>query len=112
MANIFPVETLSGVLASIVQAGDSNDIKLTIKGKTATAVIRDNQTGAVLTQKMHTERFTEWTSFNPRTVSVDERRDLVYRLIKDDGLTQSEVASYLGISQSQVSKDFNHKKEK
>ncbi|MFC1015215.1 hypothetical protein ACFGYI_04195 [Pasteurella multocida] len=112
MANIVPVETLSGVLTSIVQAGKSNDIKLTIKGKTAIAVIRDSQTGAVLTQKMHAEGLAEWTSFNPRDVSVDKRRDLVRRLINDDGLTQSEVASYLGISQSQVSKDFNHNKEK
>lgn len=109
MANMVPIDVMANILSTVVQAGDSTDIELTIKGRTAIAIIKDNETGVVLTQKMHAEGLKQWSSFNPRTVSIDERRNLVQRLINDDGLTQSEVASYLGISQSQVSKDFNYK---
>ena len=110
MANIVPTETMAQILSTVVQAGDSTDIKLTIKGKTAIVIIKDNETGVVLTQKMHAEGLKQWSSFNQNSISIDERRNLVQRLINDDGLTQSEVASYLGISQSQVSKDFNYMK--
>lgn len=97
---------LSNALNSIITQSDSRDISLSIKGDTAVMVVKDLNSGTVITQTLHKQGLQQWSSFNPSEVSIQERKELVKKLINDDNMSQSEVAKYLGISQSQVSKDY------
>lgn len=72
----------------------------------------DNRTGMVSTNVQHLDgrvQHDEWVSrglsqttrFDPRTLTIEERNDAVISLL-DQGLTQTEVAKRIGISQSRV----------
>lgn len=72
----------------------------------------DNRTGMVTTNVQHKDgrvQNDQWVSrglsqttrFDPRELSIDERNDAVRSLL-DQGLTQTEVARRIGISQSRV----------
>lgn len=108
MAKTPNLPILSAALESIIEQSESKDISLSIKGDTAVMVVKDLHSGAVITQTLHKQGLQQWSSFNPTQVSVEERKSLVKKLINDDNMTQSEVSQYLGISQSQVSKDYRN----
>lgn len=72
----------------------------------------DNRTGLVTTNVQHKDgrvQHDKWiskglsqtTRFDPRTLTMEERNDAVLSLL-DQGLTQTEVAHRIGISQSRV----------
>ena len=97
---------LANSLNELLTESDGKDLSLRIKGDTATLVVKDVDSGTVITQKLYQHGFKQWSRFNPEEITSSDRANLVKTLIDEDKMTQSEVASYLGISQSQVSKDY------
>ncbi len=97
---------LPTLLNQYMPSSENNDVTIKIRGNIATAIIKQ-QNGTVITQRMQ-QGLKEWTSFDPNTVSINERRKLVKSLINEKKMTQTEVSEILGVSQSLVSKDYRH----
>lgn len=62
--------------------------------------------GQVVSARIRGRSFKQMTQFDPNEISVSERRQLEKQMY-DDGLTQSEIADLLGVSQSLVAKDLS-----
>lgn len=71
------------------------------RGFLTATVKRD--TGAVEVVRKHfSGGFTQSTSFDPDSMSRDDRNEVIHTL-RDDGLSQSEISRRIGFSQATVS---------
>ena len=62
--------------------------------------------GQILSARVRGNSFKQLTQFDPSEISVADRRQLEKQM-HDDGMTQSEIADLLGVSQSLVAKDLS-----
>ena len=106
MAKPPSLPVLANTLNELLTESGGRDLSLRIKGDTATLVVKDVDSGTVITQKLYQHGIKQWSRFNPEEMTSSERASLVKTLIDEDKMSQSEVALYLGISQSQVSKYY------
>lgn len=85
---------------------DPKVISFDVKVDKATGLIRYNartSDGRVITQTMLGPGLEEIVRYDPSKVGIDDR-DLNIRKLLDTGLTQTEVATRMGVSQALVSK--------
>lgn len=62
--------------------------------------------GQVLSARVRGDSFKQLTQFDSADISVDDRRRLELQMY-NDGMSQSEIADLLGVSQSLIAKDLS-----
>lgn len=83
-----------------------------VSSKGVLTINRRKASGEVESMRVRAKgSFKQYTTFDPKQISKAERRQLEADMI-DSGLTQSEVADLVGVSQATVSLDLKRLKAK
>ncbi len=94
--------TLTSLLPAM-GADPKDTVVVEYRGGFAKATVKKDD-GQVFTQRVYSPGgFKSFTAFNPAGMERQDVINLVHHMKHKDGLTQTEIANNLGISQSTVS---------